>query len=52
MAFETSLEKNVNNKINLDDYKRKMRLMIPSGRLNSLEFNNIIEALNITKKTI
>jgi hypothetical protein len=36
MAFETSLEKNVDNKINLDNYKRIMRLIIPSGRLNSL----------------
>jgi Ca2+-binding EF-hand superfamily protein len=50
MAFTTSLEKNVDNKINLEEYKKKLKLMIPQGKLNSLELNHIVEALNVNKK--
>ena len=49
MIFE-SAQKNKNlNVINLEDLKRQLKILLPSGRINQEEANNIMDSFDINK---
>jgi Ca2+-binding EF-hand superfamily protein len=47
MAFEAAVEKNKNDVINLDTYKKKLNILISPGKVTASELNFIADSLDV-----
>ena len=52
MAFESAAQKKSPNIIFLEDLKRQLRILFPSGRISVSELNNMMDSLDINKNKI